>query len=582
VRLEWPVNLQAGQDVSAAGPASVDTAERLELALAAGDLGDWSWDAATDLLKLGPRAAALVGLAAAGPIPWSRLGEVLHPDDRVQARMGIDAALASRTDYRVEVRLLRRRGVARWIAATGRAVYDRAGRVTGMIGVIQDVTERRQQEEALREETRVLELLNETGARLGSQLDLNALLQVVTDAATQISGARAGAFFLRTGGEDDPAFTPATLAGADREAFAAARPVPMTPLFAPTWRGERPVRIDDVAADARFGQVMPHDHSPSGAARVRSYLAVPVTSRSGDVIGGLFLGHPEPGRFSARSERLVLGVAAQAAVAIDNARLYERAQQLATERQQLLDRERVARATAERMCALQDDFLAIVSHELRGPLTAIQGWVHMLQRRSTKDDLERGLEVIEQSVTVQRKLIEDLLDVRRIAAGQLRLNLQPLQPISFIQPALETVRLSAQEKSVAIRELLDPAVPPVSGDATRLQQVLVNLLSNAVKFTPAGGSIELALRAASDCAEISVADNGVGIPADFLPHVFDRFRQGDGSAGEREGGLGLGLAIVKHLVDLHGGQVSAASAGEGRGATFTLRLPLAAADAAQL
>jgi signal transduction histidine kinase len=252
---------------------------------------------------------------------------------------------------------------------------------------------------------------------------------------------------------------------------------------------------------------------------------------------------------------------------------------LVAERQTLLESERAARALAERRNALKDEFLAIVSHELRSPLTAIAGWAHILRHGASQEDSDKALEVIEQSVEAQTKLIEDLLDISRVTSGQLRLELQPVEPRSFIDAAVATIRPAADAKGLRIRKVLDLAAGPVAGDPRRLQQVLVNLLSNAVKFTPEQGWVEVALRRLDGQAEIKVVDTGIGIPPAFLPHVFDRFRQADDSIHRRYGGLGLGLAIVKHLVELQGGSISAESPGEGGGATFVLRLPRAAGGA---
>lgn len=249
---------------------------------------------------------------------------------------------------------------------------------------------------------------------------------------------------------------------------------------------------------------------------------------------------------------------------------------LAAQQHALLQEERAARAGAESVNSLKDQFLAIVSHELRSPLSAIAGWAHILQGEGAgAEDRKKGLEVIEQSVRVQSKLIEDLLDISRIASGRMRLELQPVEPRAFIDAAVEAIRPSAEAKSMRVRKLLDLAAGPVTGDPGRLQQVMVNLLTNAVKFTPEKGYIEIALQRCGDRAEISVADTGIGIRADFLPHVFDRFRQADDSIHARHGGLGLGLAIVRHLVELHGGDIRAESLGEGCGARFVLRLPMA-------
>jgi signal transduction histidine kinase len=235
-----------------------------------------------------------------------------------------------------------------------------------------------------------------------------------------------------------------------------------------------------------------------------------------------------------------------------------------------------ARANAERASALKDEFLAIVSHELRSPLGAILGWAHMLRRRGSEEEFNRGLDVIEQSVQLQARLIEDLLDMRRMTSGQIRLDLQPLEPRGLIDAAVESVRPAAEAKCIRIDKVLDLSAGPLSGDPGRLQQVVVNLLANAVKFTPEEGHIRIALQCVDRWAEIRVADTGIGIAPDFLPHVFDRFRQADPTGARGRGGLGLGLAIAKHLVELHGGEIHAESAGEGQGATFVLRLPLAA------
>ncbi len=448
------------------------------------------------------------------------------------------------------------------------------GRVVGRVWSYRDITEQRKAEEALRDETRVLELLNRTGRNLASKLDLRSVVQAVTDAGTQISGAKFGAFFYNVTDSGGDSLLLYTLSGAPREAFEKFGQPRATGIFGPTFRGEPPIRSDDIRQDPRYGQWAPHHGMPPGHLPVRSYLAVPVVSRSGEVIGGLFFGHPEPGVFTERSERILVGIAAQAAVAIDNARLYEAAQRSAEERKRLLESERSARNLAERMSALKDDFLATLSHELRTPLSAILGWVHILRRGAGKpQDLQKGLDTIERNSRLQIQLIDDLLDMNRIASGKVRLDMQPVEPIMFIESALETVRPAAESKGIRIERLLDPSVGPVPGDPGRLQQVMGNLLSNAIKFTPQGGLVQVRLKREDLHVDITVTDSGVGIKPDFLHHVFERFRQGDSSTTRRYGGLGLGLSIVKSLVELHGGAVRAASAGEGQGASFSVRLP---------
>jgi signal transduction histidine kinase len=248
-----------------------------------------------------------------------------------------------------------------------------------------------------------------------------------------------------------------------------------------------------------------------------------------------------------------------------------------SEREALLEREKVLRAEAEELSRLKDEFLATMSHELRTPLNAIFGWITLLRtRRLDAPTQERALETIERNARAQKRLIEDLLDVSRIVTGKVALELALVDPRRVIQAALLTMQPAAHAKGIKLVPLLDTSAGTLRGDFARLQQVVCNLLSNAIKFTASGGQVEIVLAQRNEEAEITVRDSGQGINAEFLPYVFDRFRQEDGSISRRHGGLGLGLAIVRHLIELHGGTVEASSAGEGLGATFTIRLPVRA------
>ena len=249
------------------------------------------------------------------------------------------------------------------------------------------------------------------------------------------------------------------------------------------------------------------------------------------------------------------------------------------EREALLAREKVLRAEAEELSRLKDEFLATMSHELRTPLNAIFGWITLLRtRRLDEATQERALETIERNARAQKRLIEDLLDVSRIVTGKVALELVTVDPRRVVEAALETMHPAAQAKGLKIVPLLDIGAGTVRGDFARLQQIVCNLLSNAIKFTDAGGHIEVCLARRNGEVEISIADSGQGIKPEFLPLVFDRFRQEDGSISRRHGGLGLGLAIVRHLVELHAGSVDAQSAGEGKGARFIVRLPVREAN----
>lgn len=244
------------------------------------------------------------------------------------------------------------------------------------------------------------------------------------------------------------------------------------------------------------------------------------------------------------------------------------------ERSRLLSSEKLARNEAERANRLKDEFLATISHELRNPLNAILGWAHMMRLGKLNDaNMERAVETIYRNAKSQTQLVADLLDVSRIISGKLRLDVRTVDLISIVDAAIDSIRPAAEAKSIRLQMMLDPAAGPISGDADRLQQIVWNLLTNAVKFTPKGGRIQVKLQRVDSHVEIVVSDSGVGISKEFLPHVFDRFRQADASTTRIHGGLGLGLSIVHQLVDLHGGTVAVQSEGEGKGATFTITLP---------
>lgn len=243
-------------------------------------------------------------------------------------------------------------------------------------------------------------------------------------------------------------------------------------------------------------------------------------------------------------------------------------------RSRLLSSEKLARGEAERANRLKDEFLATISHELRNPLNAIMGWAHMLRLGKLDEaNTERAVETIYRNAKSQGQLVADLLDVSRIISGKLRLDVRTVDLIAIVNAAIDSIRPAADAKGIRLQVVMDPEVGPISGDADRLQQIVWNLLTNAVKFTPKNGKIEVTVRRMDSHVEIVVSDSGVGISKEFLPYVFDRFRQADASTTRLHGGLGLGLSIVRQLVDLHGGSVSVQSEGEGEGATFIITLP---------
>ncbi|MEP0925513.1 PAS domain S-box protein, partial [Leptolyngbya sp. ST-U4] len=318
---------------------------------------------------------------------------------------------------------------------------------------------------------------------------------------------------------------------------------------------------------------VPQSEDPNGSMRLHveaGYLSAqstPLTTRAGRPIGMVSTHWHEQHPPNDRELQFLDLLARQAADLIEQ-------RQTATEREQLLAREQAARAEADRANRIKDEFLAVLSHELRSPLNPILGWAKLLQNgKLDAAKTQQALQTIERNAQLQSELIEDLLDVSRILQGKLNLNISPINLAPLIQAAMETVRLAAEAKLIKVEASLEPEVGLISGDSTRLQQVIWNLLSNAVKFTPKGGQISIRLEGSDSYAHITVSDTGQGIAPDFLPYVFEYFRQADATTTRKFGGLGLGLAIVRHLVELHGGTVAVESAGVGKGATFTARLP---------
>ena len=323
---------------------------------------------------------------------------------------------------------------------------------------------------------------------------------------------------------------------------------------------------------------------------VQSFLGAPILS-STKGWGWLYLINKlDADGFSEADERLAETLATQAATAYENASLYAGAQRHATElqlevaerkqaeeeRASLLIREQAARAEAEEANRTKDEFLSTLSHELRTPLTAILGWSHLV-RTSGFDEtfMVRAIETIERNARAQSQLIDDLLDVSRIITGKLSIDLQPVVLSSVVEAAMESVRPAFESKGIQFETAFDSGHALVSGDANRLQQIFWNLFNNAIKFTPEGGSVRVAVKKKNGHVEVLVSDTGVGIDPEFLPYIFDRFRQADGSTTRKHGGLGLGLAIVRHLVDIHHGTIEVQSTGQQQGTTFLISLPLA-------
>ena len=444
------------------------------------------------------------------------------------------------------------------ISLTVSPVRDESGEIVGASKIARDVTALKYAEaerlRLLQENATVTETLNNVGAIVASDLDRAKVVQAVTDAATELTTAEFGAFFYNLVNEHGESYTLYTISGVPHEAFSQF-PMPRnTEVFAPTFKGTAVVRSADILEDPRYGHNPPYHGMPPGHLPVRSYLAVPVKGRSGDVIGGLFFGHPSVGRFSEQHERLAVGIASWASVALENARMYMSAQEASR---------------------IKDDFLASLSHELRTPLNAILGYARMLRSGIVAPDKkDKAIETIERNATSLTQIVEDVLDISRIVSGKIRLSVQPVDFPDIVRTAVDAVAPAADAKGVRIETVLDPEAAPVSGDPERLQQILWNLLSNAVKFTNRGGRVQVRLERVDSHVEVAVSDTGIGIAPEFLPHVFERFRQADAGIARERGGLGLGLSIARQLTEMHGGTIDVSSGGVDKGATFRLKIPL--------
>ena len=412
---------------------------------------------------------------------------------------------------------------------------------------------------AARRAQREAEIFGDLTTAISASLDLHTVLERVVNGARELCDGDVARIALREPETDRMPFRywVGSRLG-DRHPVQIARGVG---LGGHVWQTGKPYRTDDHRSDPHRD---PAQEALVVAEEVRASLVVPIRLH-GQVEGLIFLDRRSSLVFSDRDEEVVERFAHHAAVAIQNARL--------------LAAEKAMRAEAEAANRAKDEFLAVLSHELRTPLNAVYGWARMLREgQIPRDTTERALDAIVRNANAQVQLIDDLLDVSRVISGKMRLDVRRVEPRSVVEAALDAVRPAAEAKGIRLSSVLDPRAGPVTGDPNRLQQVVWNLLINAVKFTPKGGQIQVHLQRVNSHVEVVVSDTGQGIPADVLPFIFDRFRQADSSSTRAHTGLGLGLALVKHLVELHGGSVTADSPGEDKGSTFVVRLPLAIAD----
>jgi len=428
------------------------------------------------------------------------------------------------------------------------------------------------------DEFELVRTLERIGGTIATELDVHRIVQVVTDEATKLVGAQFGAFFYNVLDERGESYTLYTLSGVPREAFSTFPTPRNTAVFDPTFRGTGVVRSDDITKDPRYGHNTPHHGMPKGHLPVRGYLAVPVLSRGSEVLGGLFFGHEDTGVFDERHERLIVGIAGWASVAMENARLYEAQVRAREQLERALHEAHEARREAERANLAKSQFLAAMSHELRTPLNAIQGHVQLLElglRGPVTEEQKETLMRVQRSQRVLQSLINDVLNFARLEAGRVEFEIQTVDVAEVVTSALQMIEPQLAAKSLAFTVDI-PASLRVTADADKLRQILINLLSNAIKFTDAGGriAIDAPRRAGQPDEEVflRVSDTGRGVPREKQEEIFDPFVQLQGSAAGEPNGIGLGLAISRDLARGMNGDLRVRSF-EGLGSAFTLTLP---------
>ncbi len=490
-----------------------------------------------------------------GQTPEEILGwgwaEAIHPDDRDQVVADWKTAVDTQTPMAREFRLRSRAGGYRWHATTAVPLLDEQGAIVEWVGTTMDIDERKVADDRQR-------FLGKATDVLTSSLDYETTLKTLASlmvpevadwCAVDIADEEGGPHRRLAVAHKDPAKV--ELAHELRRRFP---PDPKTDTVTRVIRTGQAEWMSFVPPELiEAAQTSEEHRAVLKSLNIVSFIVVPLKTRE-RVFGTLTLVSSDSNRrFTEADLEFAEEVARRASVAVDNARLYTAAQ----------DANRA-----------KDEFLATLSHELRTPMTAVLGWARMLKMGLDGADMQQAVDAIERSATMQMDLIEDILDMSRIMAGKMRIQMDSVDLRTVAEAAVATVQPAAAAKNIEVLTSFPAQIPPVLGDPARLQQIIWNLMTNAIKFTPRGGNVIVRLSATEETVTLVVRDSGMGIPRSFLAHVFEPFRQQDSSTTRAHGGIGLGLAIVRSLVELHGGSISAQSEGEGRGSTFTLELPV--------
>ncbi|MBC7937945.1 MAG: PAS domain S-box protein [Rhizobacter sp.] len=433
------------------------------------------------------------------------------------------------------------------ISLTVSPIKNSQGVIIGASKIARDISKQKESQELLQQYTTRLELINNIGRTIVSELDAESILQKVTDATTKISGAAFGAFFYNKIDAKGQAYKLVKLSGASMESFEKFGMPRNTAVFKKTFDGEGVFRSDNITKDPRYGNNAPHHGMPQGHLPVVSYLAVPVISQSGIVVGGLFFGHPNEAMFKEEHESLVTAIATQAAIALDNAKLYEEIKQLNLQK---------------------DEFIGFASHELKTPLTTAMGYVQLIQ-----NEPEMTPEYIPKIGKQMKRLsaiIADLLDISRIQAGRMDLNFKRTSLKDLVKSSIEGLGTLTGRHRIQYELPVEDVIVMI--DEQKMEQVLVNLLSNAIKYSPRADKVFLTGMQVGDQVQISIQDFGDGVPAEHMDKIFKRFYR-VAQEGNNAEGLGLGLYISQGIVEAHSGKIWAESK-TGEGAVFNILFPV--------
>ena len=424
---------------------------------------------------------------------------------------------------------------------------NETGEVIGASKIARDITKQKEAERQISQYVNRLELINATGKTLAAELDVDKILQKVTDATTQLSGAAFGAFFYNKTNSKGESYLLYTLSGAPREAFEKFGMPRNTPLFEVTFNGRGILRSDDITKDPRYGKNAPHKGMPTGHLPVVSYLAVPVFSQTGIVIGGLFFGHPKAGMFNDEHELLVEAIASQAAIALENARLYQEVQSIS---------------------ARKDQFIGFTSHELKTPLTTLSGYLQMMEE--TPEITQKILPKIRRQTDRLAAIISDLLDISKIQAGKFELSKTITSLITLIKESVEAAKQLSAAHEIECR--LPNEELMLEMDSTKMSQVLINVLTNAIKYSPQNKKIIVKAERIGDEVKISIHDRGIGVATEHLDKIFTQFYRAP-TDENKTAGLGLGLYLCKEFVEAHHGKIWAESE-IGNGTVIHIVLPV--------